>query len=1046
MNGKLIRDRLLASTIIAGTVAFAAPAFAQDAATAAPAPSVAPAATSADASSPANGGEIVVTGSRIPHPDLESASPVTVVGAKDFKLTGTTRTEDLLNSLPQVFAGQGGSISNGASGIATVDLRNLGPSRTLVLVNGRRVVPGDPRTPFTDLNFIPSSLIKRVDVLTGGASSVYGADAVAGVVNFVMDTNFSGFKLDGQYSLYQHNNSAGSSVTNALDARDFGYPRGNSADGGTIDVTATIGAGFDDNRGHVVAYAGYRKINAVTQADRDYSACSLSARSAAAIKATPAPGLYTCGGSGTSANGTFFTGDGRTLQVGGNGHEFVPGSTPYNFAPANYYQRPDERYTAGFFAHYDVSDAFKPYMEFMFMDDRTVAQIGASGDFGNTTAVSCDNPGLSAQQRASICVNGNFVGQSIDGNGNVVGTPTTFTDANGVQYQEAQLQPLRRNVEGGPRRDDLQHTSYRGVIGAKGDLAKGISYDASYQYGRTNFAETYYNDFSIKKLTNSLNVDANGVCRSVSDGTDTQCIPYNIFQTGGVNPAALNYLQTPGFQRGQNTEQVANVNFTFLGGEYGLTSPLANEGLALNIGAEYRKETLSLSTDQEFTTGDLSGQGGATLGANGNIKVKEFFAEASVPLIQDRPFFKSLVFDTGYRRSHYTTDGSGFSLNPDGSISPFGGSNSFNTDTYKFELTWAPVKDIKLRASYNRAVRAPNVTELFGSRNVALDGATDPCAGAIGSDTLTATAAQCALTGVTASQYGHIAANPASQYNGFQGGSPDLTPEISTSKTFGVVLTPSFLPGLSATVDYFDIKVKNLISTYGGDNILNQCINGNDTFCGLIHRDSTGSLWRSLDGYVVDTGVNIGGLRTKGIDVAASYSKPIGDFGTLGLQVNGTWLDRLNTTLFGGVSYNCAGYFGVTCGTPSPKWRHTARLTWTLPSGPSLSLRWRYLSKVKLDTLSSDPDLAGTPPASGGPYVPPPGSAGIGATSYFDLTAQMPIGNKYTFTLGVQNLLDKSPPLIGSGQLTAVYGNGNTFPQVYDALGRYIYVGISLDL
>ncbi|WP_454886088.1 TonB-dependent receptor plug domain-containing protein [Sphingomonas oryzagri] len=543
MNGKLIRDRLLASTIIAGTVAFAAPAFAQDAAAPAAttsATTIAPAAgqsvtTSSDASGPSSGGEIVVTGSRIPHPDLESASPVTVVGAKDFKLTGTTRTEDLLNSLPQVFAGQGGSISNGASGIATVDLRNLGPQRTLVLVNGRRVVPGDPRTPFTDLNFIPSSLIKRVDVLTGGASAVYGADAVAGVVNFVMDTNFSGFKIDGQYSLYNHDNRAGSSVTSANDALGYGYPRGSATDGGTIDVTATIGAGFDDNRGHVVAYAGYRKIKAIQQSKRDYSSCSLSSNKASAVAAS---GLYACGGSATSANGTFLTGDGRTLQVSGN--NLVPGYSLYNFAPANYYQRPDERYTAGFFAHYDVSDAFKPYMEFMFMDDRTVAQIGASGDFGNTTSVSCDAAFLSAQERATLCTNGNYIGQTVTA-GVISGTPTLFTDANGVNYNKANVTILRRNIEGGPRQDDLQHTSYRGVIGAKGDLARGFSYDASYQYGRTNFAETYYNDFSIKKLTNSLDVDASGTCRSVLNGTDTQCVPYDIFG-GGVSSAAVNYL------------------------------------------------------------------------------------------------------------------------------------------------------------------------------------------------------------------------------------------------------------------------------------------------------------------------------------------------------------------------------------------------------------------------------------------------------------------------------------------------------------------------
>ncbi|HLU91884.1 MAG TPA: TonB-dependent receptor plug domain-containing protein, partial [Pedomonas sp.] len=209
---------------------------------------------------------IVVTGSRIARPNLESTTPMTIVGAEEVQYQGITRTEDLINSLPQVFSGQGGHIANGASGTATVDLRGLGASRTLVLVNGRRLMPGDPTVPFPDLNTIPAALIERVDILTGGASTVYGSDAVAGVVNFVMDTTYEGFKVDAQYSFYQHNND-NKSMQELIKARNFELPKGSVSDGGALDLTATIGLKSEDGRGHIVAYAGYRKINAVLQAD-----------------------------------------------------------------------------------------------------------------------------------------------------------------------------------------------------------------------------------------------------------------------------------------------------------------------------------------------------------------------------------------------------------------------------------------------------------------------------------------------------------------------------------------------------------------------------------------------------------------------------------------------------------------------------------------------------------------------------------------------------------------------------------------------------------
>ncbi|WP_394646641.1 TonB-dependent receptor domain-containing protein [uncultured Sphingomonas sp.] len=1055
-----IRRRLLASTIVAGAMLGSLPALAQVAndpaqASAGPLEGQAPVANADGDNKAAQGGDIVVTGSRIRSPNLEATSPVTVVNSEEFKLTGTTRTEDLINSLPQAFAGQSGNISNGSSGIATINLRGLGPERNLVLVNGRRVVPGDPSSAAVDINVIPAAIIKRVDVLTGGASSVYGADAVTGVVNFVMDTDFEGFRLDGQYSLFNHNNRGGGGIRSALDSNSpygapAGYPKGMSADGGTIDVTAAFGTSFDDGRGHITAYGGYRKINAVIQANRDYSSCSLSANTASVAQSTGRP--YACAGSATSPQGSFIAFDGTgsdftsTFFQPGAGGTFAQGRTPFNFNPLNYYQRPDERYTAGFFANYEVSDSIKPYAEFMFMDDRTVAQIAPSGNFGNTTSINCDNPLLSAAQRSVICARNNLLvannqfGQRVVGQGVFdQSTPKIFPDTNpavffdpttGAAYNRGYAQILRRNVEGGPRQDDLQHTSFRGVIGSRGDLGKAWTYDAYYQYGRTNFAETYSNDFSITRLGRALDVVSNPnggapVCRSVLTGQDPNCVPYNVFSLNSVSPQAVAYLSTPGFQRGVVSEQVASASFSGQLGEYGIKSPWAAEGLGIALGTEYRKEALDFKSDLAFQTGDLAGQGAATLPVRGSFDVKEVFGELRVPVVFDS-FIYNLSFTGGYRYSSYKTSAG----------------RTFSTDTYKIEGEFAPIRDIRFRGGYNRAVRAPTVQDLFSPSRVALSGNGDPCADKV----LTAADRGCLAQGLRIGQ--RVASNPSAQYNGLLGGNPNLLPEVADTYTAGVVLQPSFLPRFALTVDFFDIKVKNAVTSIGVDTILNACNTTlNAEYCGLINRDSAGSLWLTPQGYVVNTTKNIGGLATRGIDVGASYSYPLGDLGSLGFNFNGTWLDRLVTDTGVTGSYDCVGLFGPTCLQPSPEWRHNARISFNSPSGVGMSLRWRYFGNVKIDATDKNSNLnntGSTGPAPGG--VARPGLAELGVQSYFDLAMTFRVSDAYTFRLGANNLLDREPPLTGSQACPGVVCNGNTFPGVYDALGRYIYAGVTLDL
>lgn len=1023
------RQRLLATTLIASVATVASPAFAQ----AAPPPAQ-PADNAANPTQPDTTGpveststvpstnaqgrpveqsqDIVVTGSRIPQPNLTSASPVTVLSSQEIKLQGTTRTEDLINSLPQSFASQGSNISNGSTGTATVNLRGIGAARTLVLINGRRLMPGDPRSPVADINFVPDALIKRVDVLTGGASSVYGADAVGGVVNFIMDTTFTGIRVDGQASVFNHNNrlSSTSDPVKALTARNFPYPKGMVTDGGSQDMSVALGAAFDDNRGHVMGYATYRKQAAVLQSKRDYSSCSLQGR------ATPASTdgrLANCGGSATSAVGTFFTNVG-TFQVGPN-QTLIPGSTPFNFGPINYYQRPDERYTFGVFADYEVSDAIKPYMEAMFMDDKSVAQIAPSGDFFNTSTINCDNPLLSAQQHGILCSPGNLV---VDP---TTGLPQRFTDSSGNTYNRGVAYIGRRNVEGGGRQDDLEHTAYRIVVGSKGNIGKAWTYDASGQFGKTILAETYLNDFSVAHLTRALDVVTNPatgapVCRSVLDGTDPNCVPYNIFVTGGVTPAALGYLQTPGFQRGDTQETVANVNFTGQLGEYGLKMPWAEDGVAVNVGAEYRKEKLTLRTDQEFSSGDLAGQGGPTKPVAGSFTVRDLFTEVRIPVIQ-KSFIEDLTIVGGYRFSNYHIAG-----------------NSFNTDTYKLEVQFAPVRDIRFRGTYNRAVRAPNVVELFSAQSVGLAGTNDPCAGT----TPTATLAQCQLTGVSAARYGNVRPNPANQYNSFLGGNPNLNPETADTYTVGVVLQPRFIPGFALTFDGFDIRVKNLISTIGFNTIIAQCIStGDPSLCSRIHRDAQGSLFLTPNGFITDINTNVGGLRTRGVDVNGQYSRRLGGLGSLNVSLVGTYLDKFEINPVGTIKYDCVGLFGAQCGTPAPKWRHKLRVGFNFPSGIGISGQWRYFSKTKNEGLDTNPTLH--------QKTVFPFNQRIPAQSYFDLALSAKIGDHYNFRLGANNILDRKPPLVGSQTSSSSALNGNTFAQVYDTLGRYLFAGFSVN-
>ena len=957
--------------------------------------------------------EVIVTGSRISTPNMTSISPVTAIAAEDIAASGKVRVEDILNQLPQAMAAQGSTISNGASGIATVDLRGLNAKRTLVLINGRRLSPGNPdsgpgpNSGAPDLNQVPRALIERVEVLTGGASSVYGADAVAGVVNFIMNTRFEGVKVEANYTFNNHknDNSAADVVRNA----GYALPDSSVNTGYSRDFSFVMGSNFADDKGNATFYATYRDVEAVLQGEYDYSACTLNSGDE-----------FTCGGSGTTFPTRLrardpLTGDLATNYIidrnSGALRPFSPATDTYNFGPLNFYQRPDERYTAGVFTDLEVSDGLTAYGEFMFMKDRSISQIAPSGSFGQGFTVPCSNPLFTAQQRQLFCEQ---YGLS---------TAANSTDT-------ALIYVGRRNIEGGGRTNDLGHESYRAVIGMRGDFNDTWSYDAYGQYGETNFTSLQEADFSITRLGRAMDVvrDANGnpACRSalaVGDNppVDPGCVPYNVWQLGGVTQNQLDYLQIPLVQQGVTTERIANASVTGDLTNYGIKSPAANTGLMVNFGVEWREEKSELTPDLALLSGDGAGQGGATTAIDGSYIAKDIFAEGRMALVEDKPMVRSLSVEAGYRYSDYSLD--------------------FTTDTYKLGMEWTPIEAIRARASYQRSVRVPNIAELFGVQAVGLDGTVDVCAG-----TPVLTFEQCARTGVTASQYGNIDPNPASQYNGFVGGNPDLQPETADTFSFGLAFQPTFAPGLRLQLDYFDIKIKDAIQNPNADFTQLLCaLNGDPTICARIVRDRDGSLTNTANGFVFDTFENIGEIHTSGIDIDASYAFDIGSAGRLGFDFVGTWMKALETTPQPGVSYDCVGLYGSVCGVPAPEWRSKLDTTWRTPwAGIDVTLSWRYFDEVGRDaetSVSDNPFLSQLGQFTG---MRPTDSV-LGSRSYLDLTGAVTIQDKYTFRLGVNNLLDKDPPL--TGNLTCPTGpcNGNTWPQVYDTLGRQIFGMVTID-
>jgi iron complex outermembrane receptor protein len=968
--------------------------------------------------------EIVVTGSRIASPNQVSTSPIQVISAQSIQVSGKTDITDIISQLPQNFTndlgqdlGNGTSGLTAAGGVATADLRGLGPSRTLVLIDGRRLGVGSPNTaiaePAPDLDQIPVGLVERVEVVTGGASAAYGSDAVAGVVNFIMKKNFEGFQIDGQLGENRHDNN--DTFMQGL-VRQFGYtpPTGTAEDGRNRTFAMLMGTNFADGKGNITAFLSYRHADPVYSSQRDFGACQLGPTFDANGNVTGA----SCIGS-TNSNWFEPTAGANANNIYSvSGHSFVPNPSVATTPPASFNSQPyitmtreDDRYNAAFMAHQEINDAFQPYAQFFFMDDKTHQQVAPAALFKDSNPldptgagdyyVNCSNPFLSAQQRGILCTPAQIAADTAN--------PGSAT---------VQVRIGRRNVEGGDRYTDYEHTNYRTVFGVKGDFADAWSYDAYGQYFYTKFTDSNNKYLNYLAIGNALLVTGTAANPKCIGGTG--CVPYNIFSDGGVTQAALNYLYELGTAQGASTLRTVHADITGKLGNYGITSPLATEGVGVNVGFEHRNDHEFLQPDSAEESGLLSGFGSAVAPIDNGISVKEEFIELRAPLAQDKAGAKDLLFDTGYRRSDYSTAGV--------------------TNTYKFEVQYAPIADYRFRVSYDRAIRAPSVAELFTPPIVGLTTiGPDPCAPPI-----TFTLLQCERTGVTAAQFngGTIPQGTANQLSQQTSGNPALKPEQADTYTIGLNFAPAQIPHLTGSIDYYHITIKDEVGVIPYLVVLSDCANtGDPAYCSQIVRSpSTGSLTGNSNasgGYVIQQLYNLGSAINSGIDAQLGYKLDLPPgFGAVSFALNGSYLLRSETQpLPGAHTYDCAGLFGATCQTINPRWHHIFRTTWDTPWNVSASLTWRYIGAVSEDNNSSDPTLHFSYWGAYDYY-----NATIPSVSYLDLEATWNINTKVQVRAGANNVLDKDPPLIDSGLVAG--GAANTY-STYDMFGRQLFVAFT---
>lgn len=1035
MNGNIFKNRLLATSVLAGALsgAIVAPAVAQEEET-------------------ATQETVYVTGSRIQKQDFVANSPIATVDAEAFELTGAVNTEDVLNSLPQAIPGFDRTSNNPGNGTATANLRGLGSSRTLVLVDGKRFVP-TTSAGVVDLNNIPPSLIERVEVITGGASAVYGSDAISGVVNFILKDDFEGLEANVGYE-------------STLEYGDSQYWSGD----------LTIGSNFDDGRGNVTVNMGYTKREATFQGQRDFSTFALGDDGAGGLEpggssGVPAghsfdtanysalgvapisfSGLNGSCGPNTSvrdpdgslndenyANGEarnpFVSGDefcgGQAIFADGSGgfRPWVNGgadSDRYNYAPVNYLQLPQERFNTTSLARYEITPEVEAYARFTGAFNQVPQQLAPTPAFTSVTT-QLDNPFLSAEQQAGLTSIANT--QIALAEGRIAGLdPRDFVDeddnldpaaynaalalaqdnlaavragidTNGDGIPDQVSTYLgRRMVETGARASNDDFFAFQFQAGLRGEFGPGLGYDVFFQTGRTQTNTDLTGDISTSRFLQAVNVTDDGSGNPVCVDPSGGCVPTDIFGAGDIDAAAASYISAGLSSKSEYNQTVFGAS---LNGDTDGFIVLPGGPIGWALGAEYREEEFDFRPDDNLGTGNLLGFNAAPP-LSGGFDVYDVFGEFYAPILEGVQFADILAIEGAYRVSNYSIVG--------------------ETETYKIGGEWAPIEDIRFRALYNTAVRAPNISELFSAIGNGFPGAQDPCS-ASQDPSAAGISALCTATGVpNVGTY----EQRNSQIQGLFGGNPDLEPEEAETLTAGFVVQPSAIPGLSFSVDYYQIEITGYVTSLAGgvQGILNQCYlpsnnpsqDANNQFCQAVNRSSLG------EPLVSANLANAGSLETAGIDVNANYSFELDAVpGTFGVTYAALFLDKWDFAAFDGDPnpVDCKGRFGLQCDDPTPEYKHNATLSWA--SGPfTTQLRWEYIGEVTDDNDSIDYSVES-----------------LEAKNYFNLNGSWQASDNMKFTLGIDNLLDEEPELIGDNQEQA-----NTYPATYDPFGRTVYASV----
>ncbi len=920
---------------------------------------------------------VEITGTRLKTVGETSSSPVATVSKEDIQISQPVAVEELVRGLPSSYPALGPGINNGSTGIASIDLRGLGSNRTLVLINGRRFVPANLGG-VVDTNNVPVSLLEKVDLLTGGASVAYGADAVSGVVNFVTKRNFSGIEASSTYS-----------VSEAGDAKRHKND-------------LTMGVNLPDGRGNVVLHMGNTRTDPLQVGSRDYASTVISSTTGlpGGFSGTAVPAVW--GGMPNPINGS------RVIDsTTGLLRAAVTSGPPdgYNTNPPNYFETPLKRNEVSALGYYRINDYAEAYADIYSIRSSVTLNLAPSGTFGVALAIPIGNPYITPAVRTQLCA-----AYAISAADCVAGGTKEFTAT-----------IARRFVEAGPRVYNYDNSTTQYTAGLRGDIPglSGWSYDAYFQSGRSDQTQTTANGFSFSKLQQAVRATNATTCTVNTGG----CVPVNLFGAAGtITPAMLNYLSVPTFQTTTVKQQVSSITAT---GEVSVAkSPWARQPLSVSLGAESREVFGGNKSDAVVQTqGELLGSGSPTPDRSGTLKFKEYFTELNMPLVERKPLVYSLNIGGGYRETKVETS--------------TGSSQSY--DSWKGAADWSPMKGLRFRGEKQRATRAPNVNELYAPITTGLASlAVDPCQGtkispadAGKAGTLTNL---CQLTGVPTSQIGAIAAPSSNQINNTGGGNPNLGPERADTNTLGLVYQPDFIDNLSLNIDYWKIKINGAVSSATAPQVMSGCYDPTlnpgyayNVFCQSIQRDTVnGGLNGTGSKGVITQSSNLGYYNFSGVDVGVNYSLPLKKIGApsmgrLDFRLDMTFSQRADFKSLPSVAtLEQAGHYGLSVGTPYAKTRFNQRTTWNVGDW-NVGYNWRYIGPT---TVEADQG------------APLPAYAKIKGFNYFDLNIGYQVLKNLKLSATINNAFNQQPPFIGTGVGPGASNYGNTFPSFYDVIGR----------